>query len=117
MAGAAWEKREVDLTIDTYFEMLRLELDGTPFSKTAFRQDLLQKIDRSTVRVDPWSTNCKTFLPCSTSSAAYSLLQQQEVRGVLADLDVRGPVGQVGRADPRRHGGLAKDQPIRPVSR
>lgn len=114
MAGAAWEKREVDLTIDTYFEMLRLELDGTPFSKTAFRQDRSRK---STVRVDPWSTNCKTFLPCTTSSAAYSLLQQQEVRGVLADLDVRGPVGQVGPADPRRHGGLAKDQPIRPVSR
>lgn len=47
MAGEAWDHREVDLTIDTYFSMLRLELDGQAYSKAAYRRDLLTKINRS----------------------------------------------------------------------
>lgn len=52
MAGEAWNQQEVDLTIDTYFSMLRLELDGEEFSKAAFRRELLQRIDRSSGSVE-----------------------------------------------------------------
>jgi hypothetical protein len=52
MAGEAWSKQEVDLTIDTYFTMLRLELDGEAYRKAAHRRDLLAKIDRSAGSVE-----------------------------------------------------------------
>lgn len=52
MAGQAWNEREVDLTIDTYFTMLRLELDGEPYHKADHRRDLLSKIDRSAGSVE-----------------------------------------------------------------
>lgn len=42
-----WGKDEVDLTIDTYFSMLRAELDGEGYSKAAFRKSLISQIDRS----------------------------------------------------------------------
>ena len=50
MAGETWSTREVDLTIDTYFSMLRLELDGEEYSKAEFRRDLREP-DRALRRV------------------------------------------------------------------
>jgi hypothetical protein len=47
MAGDPWDEREVDLTIDTYFSMLRLELDGEAYNKATFRRGLREQIDRS----------------------------------------------------------------------
>jgi hypothetical protein len=47
MAGKTWSEREVDLTIDSYFSMLRLELDGEAYSKAAFRRQLRDRVDRS----------------------------------------------------------------------
>jgi hypothetical protein len=52
MAGQSWSEKEVDLTIDTYFTMLRLELDGEAYRKADHRRDLLSKIDRSAGSVE-----------------------------------------------------------------
>ncbi|WP_299926141.1 DUF3883 domain-containing protein [uncultured Nocardioides sp.] len=52
MAGQSWSEKEVDLTIDTYFTMLRLELDGEAYRKAEHRRDLLSKIDRSAGSVE-----------------------------------------------------------------
>lgn len=46
MSGA-WSETEVDLTIDAYFSMLRLELDGNPYVKSAMRKELGKQVDRS----------------------------------------------------------------------
>lgn len=43
----AWSEREVDLCIDSYFTMLRLELEGDYFNKADFRRRLRLQIDRS----------------------------------------------------------------------
>jgi hypothetical protein len=52
MAGEVWDQREVDLTIDTYFTMLRLELDGESYRKADHRRQLLHRIDRSAGSVE-----------------------------------------------------------------
>ena len=65
MAGETWSTREVDLTIEAYFSMLRLELDGEEYSKAEFRRELRKQIQRS------------------DGSVEYKL---QNVSAVLADL-------------------------------
>ncbi len=43
----AWSVDEVDRTIDVYFSMLDLELDGVEYSKAAHRRDLMKSVPRS----------------------------------------------------------------------
>lgn len=47
MAGNDWTDKEIDLTVAEYFHMLRTELAGVPYNKTAHRRSLLTKVERS----------------------------------------------------------------------
>ncbi len=47
MRGSNWTQQEVEATVAAYFEMLRAELLGQPYSKTEFRQRLGQAVRRS----------------------------------------------------------------------
>jgi Domain of unknown function (DUF3883) len=45
--GSNWSDEEIRETVESYFEMLRNELQGRPYSKTHFRNDLLTRINRT----------------------------------------------------------------------
>jgi hypothetical protein len=45
--GDAWSEKEVQVIVEDYFDMLSLELQGTPFKKSDHRNELLKSIDRS----------------------------------------------------------------------
>lgn len=42
-----WSRKEVDLVVDAYFTMLRLELGGESYSKAGIRRQLMTQIQRS----------------------------------------------------------------------
>lgn len=44
----AWSRLEVEATVASYFDMLELGLQGSPFNKTAFRKALLPLLDGRT---------------------------------------------------------------------
>jgi len=44
-SGADWSRREVDLTVADYFNMLRLDLLGQPYGKTDHRNRLMPQLD------------------------------------------------------------------------
>lgn len=43
----SWSQAEVDRTVETYFSMLSLELEGQPYSKADHRRELMKSVDRS----------------------------------------------------------------------
>ncbi|MFC8302829.1 DUF3883 domain-containing protein [Specibacter sp. NPDC057265] len=46
-AGSAWTQKEIAVTVDTYFEMLRAELSGIPVNKAHFNRTLQDVTGRS----------------------------------------------------------------------
>ena len=63
-----WSTEEVQAVVDAYFEMLRLEADGTPYVKADFRRAVLQT--------------------CTGRSAAAVELKFQNVSAILAENDL-----------------------------
>lgn len=57
-----WDQREIDMCIETYFSMLRLELDGQSYSKAAYGRELRLKIDRSKGSVEYKMQNISAVL-------------------------------------------------------
>lgn len=47
MRGTDWTDHEIEETVASYVAMLRMELDGVQYSKTAARRDLKKKISRT----------------------------------------------------------------------
>lgn len=99
MAGEAWDTREVDLTIDTYFSMLRLELDGADYSKAAHRRDLLQRINRSNGSVEYKLQNISAVLNelggvfidgYKPATNVQGLLRERVTERFIGAVDLRG---------------------------
>lgn len=62
-AGEDWTQKEVTATVLDYMAMLKLELAGQPYNKSAFRRELLKKLDgRSNAAVEKKHQNISAVL-------------------------------------------------------
>jgi hypothetical protein len=62
MAQTDWSRKEVELIVDDYLDMLALEMAGMPYSKTSHRRDLRPKLNnRSETSIE--------FKHCNISAA------------------------------------------------
>lgn len=62
MASGPWCDEEIHLTVDIYFRMLTLELAGESYSKSEFRREVAQNVDRSSSAIDYKFNNVSAVL-------------------------------------------------------
>jgi hypothetical protein len=60
--GQSWNDEELDLIVADYFSMLRLELDGEPYSKSEFRRALVKQIGRTEGSIERKHQNISAVL-------------------------------------------------------
>lgn len=107
MPAKAWSVEEVEATIASYFEMLRLELTGRPYNKSEFNARLRQFLDSrskaaveykfqnvSAVLVNHGQVYIKGYLPAQNYQHALeaSVLEWLENRDQLDDVVDSSPV-------------------------
>ena len=62
LTGTPWSDREIDLTVASYFEMFRMELQGKPYTKLHKNKELQARIGRSHKAVDFKDQNISAVL-------------------------------------------------------
>ena len=96
--GQSWNDEELDLIVADYFSMLRLELDGEPYSKSEFRRALVKQIGRTEGSIER---------------------KHQNISAVLLELEMRTidgykPLSQLSGLDSRCRGPIFRSEPTKP---
>lgn len=82
----AWSEAEVSAMLDVYFEMLRLELSETPYSKAPMVRELMSQIDRSKGSIEAKMMNTSAVLQEAGKPYVRGYKPLGNAQGLLRDI-------------------------------
>lgn len=62
MASGPWSDEEINTTVDTYFQMLTLELAEESYVKAEYQREISRTVDRSTGSIGKKLSNISAVL-------------------------------------------------------
>ncbi|MGG7568032.1 DUF3883 domain-containing protein [Rhodovulum sp. DZ06] len=104
MAGADWTDAENDLIVADYFAMLREELRGAPYNKTAHRKALMEHIERPNGSIEFKHQNISAVLQALNHPWIKGYKPRSNFQMPLADAVARRLAGAIDLVPPRAPG-------------
>jgi hypothetical protein len=81
-----WTEAEINLMLDVYFAMLRLELEGTKYSKAAMVRELVSKIERTKGSCEAKMMNASAVMVAAHKPYVLGYKPLGNAQGLLRDM-------------------------------